>query len=179
MIILSLGYLFSEKIICDPLRSPRECLWSLWSQSCTFLCFMLGLVPTSCVEVFVFERGVVYSRCWVVISRWRSLCGRSCVDIVESLLCEGGDVEQWLEPRNISLCFLLILFLLILYSLYLALLILHSYTCLILFVCPHLYLIKRAIEAPQLLIWEIMRSSSIALHGKFRLTLDYTLYFDN
>jgi len=26
-------------------------------------------------------------------------------DIVEILLCEGGDVEQWLEPRNIS-CYL-------------------------------------------------------------------------
>ena len=22
----------------------------------------------------------------------------------ESFLCEGGDVEQWLEPQNISLC---------------------------------------------------------------------------
>ena len=29
---------------------------------------------------------------------WEVLCG--C--IVKILLCEGGDVEQWLEPRNIS-----------------------------------------------------------------------------
>ena len=29
---------------------------------------------------------------------WEVLCGH----IVEILLCEGGDVEQWLEPRNIS-----------------------------------------------------------------------------
>ena len=35
-----------------------------------------------------------------------SLCGKSCVDeIVEILLCEGGDVEQWLEPRNKLLVF--------------------------------------------------------------------------
>ena len=32
----------------------------------------------------------------------------SCVDIVEIFLCEGGDVEQWLEPRNISLYLCLI-----------------------------------------------------------------------
>ena len=42
----------------------------------------------------VFERGVVYSKCRVVIPQWRSLCGRSNVDIMEILLCEGGDVEQ-------------------------------------------------------------------------------------
>jgi len=29
-------------------------------------------------------------------------------DIVKILLCEGGDVEQWLEPRNISWCLRLI-----------------------------------------------------------------------
>ena len=26
------------------------------------------------------------------------------MDIVKILLCGGGDVEQWLEPQNISLC---------------------------------------------------------------------------
>ena len=31
---------------------------------------------------------------------WEVLCRH----IVEILLCEGGDVEQWLELRNISLC---------------------------------------------------------------------------
>ena len=31
------------------------------------------------------------------------------MDIVKILLCEGGDVEQWLEPRNISWCLRLIL----------------------------------------------------------------------
>ena len=38
---LSLGFLYCEKIICDPLRSPRECLWSLLSLSVFFftLCF--------------------------------------------------------------------------------------------------------------------------------------------
>ena len=64
---------------------------------------MLDLVPTSCVEDC--ERvGVVYSQFVFVIPWWTSLCGRSLVDIVEIFLCEGGDVEQWLESRNISLC---------------------------------------------------------------------------
>ena len=30
------------------------------------------------------------------------LCGQ--VSGLEILLCEGGDVEQWLEPQNISVC---------------------------------------------------------------------------
>ena len=34
-------------------------------------------------------------------------------DIVKILLCEGGDVEQWLEPRNISWCLCLIHYLLL------------------------------------------------------------------
>ena len=116
-LILSLGSLFCEKIVCDPLRSLREYLWSLWSPSYIFLCFVFGLVATSCVEVFMFKRGVVYSRCWVVIPQWRSLCGKSCVGIVVILLCEGGDVEEWLEPRNISSC-LRLLFLSLLIDLY-------------------------------------------------------------
>ena len=45
-----------------------------------------------------------------------------CGHIVEILLCEGGDVEQWLEPRNISRCLRLIHYLLTLSFLYLALL---------------------------------------------------------
>ena len=58
----------------------------------------------SCVDMIMFERGVVYSKYRVLISQWRSLCGRFCVDVMgrEILLCEGGDVESWLEPRNIS-----------------------------------------------------------------------------
>jgi len=50
----------------------------------------------------------MYSRCRVVIPQWRSLCRSSCLDIVEILLCEGGDVEQWLESQNISQCLCLI-----------------------------------------------------------------------
>ena len=34
------------------------------------------------------------------------LCGQ--VSGLEILLCEGGDVEQWLEPRNTSCCLRLI-----------------------------------------------------------------------
>ena len=35
-----------------------------------------------------------------------SLCGSPVwTEIVEILLCEGGDVEQWLEPRNKLLVF--------------------------------------------------------------------------
>ena len=44
--------------------------------------------------------------------------------IVKIFLCEGGDVEQWLEPQNISRCLCLIHYLLTLSLslLYLALL---------------------------------------------------------
>jgi len=61
--------------------------------SCVEVIVVFALCLASCVEVVVFESGVVYSKCWVVIPWWRSLFGRSCVDIVEILLCKGGDVE--------------------------------------------------------------------------------------
>jgi len=66
---------------------------------------------------------------------WEVLCGR----IVEILQCEGGDVEQWLEPRSISLCLRLIHYLLTLSLLYLALFhIVHIiHICLVLFVCAY------------------------------------------
>ena len=59
----------------------------------------------SCEEVvFVGERSCVLLVCITQILSRGFLCGKSCVDdIMEILLCEGGDVEQWLEPRNISL----------------------------------------------------------------------------
>ena len=76
---------------------------------------MFGLVPillsvevmllclTSCVEVMLLERGVVYfyfafAKSSVEVPCVEVLCGR----IVEILLCESGDVELWLESRNIS-----------------------------------------------------------------------------
>ena len=64
------------------------------------------LCLASCVEVvFVGERSCVLPVCITQILSGGSLCGKSCVDaIVEILLCEGGDVEQWLEPRNIFCC---------------------------------------------------------------------------
>ena len=54
----------------------------------------------SCVEVvFGGERSCVLLECITQILSGGSLCGKSCVDaLVEILLCEGGDVEQWLEP---------------------------------------------------------------------------------
>jgi len=66
-----------------------------------------------------------------------SLCGKSCVDVlVKILLCEGGDVKQWPEPWNISLCLRLIHYLLTL-SLYILhwFILLISYIYLVLFVC--------------------------------------------
>ena len=76
---------------------------------CVEVIVVLALCLASCVEVVVLERGVVYSLpCICKFLGGGSLCGRSCVDAVEILLCEGGDVEQWLEPRNISSCLRLI-----------------------------------------------------------------------
>ena len=63
-----------------------------------FLCevdFVL-VVPCLCERLYSVERGVVYSRLVYCpkSSLEVSLCGKSCADeIVEILLCEGGDVE--------------------------------------------------------------------------------------
>ena len=67
----------------------------------------------------------MYSQFVFGIPWWMSLCGRSLVDIVKILLCEGGDVEQWLEPRNIFLRLHLDLSISQLSTLY----ILHCYYC--------------------------------------------------
>ena len=68
-----------------------------------FLCFVLGLVLTSCVEVCVKRWSCVLPALScnfsVEVPLWKVLCGYS-----EILLCEGGNVEQWLELQNISLC---------------------------------------------------------------------------
>ena len=66
--------------------------------SCVEVIVVLTLCLASCVEVIILERGVVHSLpCTCKFLGGGSLCGRSCVDIVKILLCEGGDVEQWLE----------------------------------------------------------------------------------
>ena len=107
---------------------------------------MLGFVPSLLCRGVCVDRGVVYSPCWVVIPQWRSLCGRSCVDIVEILLCEGGDVE-WLEPRNISWCLRLIHYFSTL-SLFISCIVItcsYSYTKYSL--CAHLCSTKRAFNS--------------------------------
>ena len=78
------------------------------------------LCLASCVEVVLFgERSCVLPICITQILSGGSLCRKSCVDdIVEILLCEGGNVEQWLEPRNISCCLRLIHYLLLSLSLF-------------------------------------------------------------
>ena len=112
----------------------QESLWS-YDHQVVNLFFTLALCLPFCVEVFEFEREVVYSQYWVVIPQWRSLCGRSCVDLVKILLFEGGDVKQWLGSWNISLYLCLIYSL----SLYLALQSLfYFYTLDIVYVCPYL-----------------------------------------
>ena len=78
---------------------------------------MFGLVPIPLsVEVIVVvpsllcrgccvgERSYVLLVCIYQILSGGFLCGRSCVKIVKIFLCEGGDVEQWLESQNISWC---------------------------------------------------------------------------
>ena len=53
--------------------------------------------------VFIGERSCVLLVCITQILSGGSLYGKSYVDdLVKIVLCEGGDVEQWLEPRNIS-----------------------------------------------------------------------------
>jgi len=99
--------------------------------------FWLCAFP-SCAEVVKIEREVVDSSCKVAIPQWRSLYGRSCVDIVKILLYEGREVEQWLEPRNISCCLRLIYYFLTLSLLYLALLYIAHIHMLDIIVCLYL-----------------------------------------
>jgi len=69
---------------------------------------VLTLCIASWVGVVVLEI-VVYSQlCNCKFLGGGSLCGRSYVDVVKIILCEGKDVEQWLEPRNICWCLRLI-----------------------------------------------------------------------
>ena len=71
---------------------------------------VICVVPClSCRGCIVGERSCVLPVCITQILSRGYLYGKSCVDaIVEILLCEGGDVEQWLEPQNISWCLRLI-----------------------------------------------------------------------
>ena len=67
------------------------------------------------------------------------------MNIVDILLCEGGDVEQWLESRNISSYLRLDFFFITLSLLYLALFyIVHIHMLDIVCVCPHLCSTKKA-----------------------------------
>ena len=98
-LILSIGYCFVRKIICGLLWSPGV-VCDHWIIKIVIFSLLWLYAYPFCVEVIVFERGVVYSKCRVVIPRWISLGGRSCVDIVKILLCEGENLEQWFEPRT-------------------------------------------------------------------------------
>ena len=121
------------------------------------ICVVPCLLCRGCI---IGERSCILPVCITQILSGCSLCGKSCVDdIVEILLCEGGDVEQWLEPRNISLCLRLIHYLFTLSpSLSLSLsLIVHciilfiSYICLGLIVCHTCVKPRELYIAPQLL----------------------------
>ena len=104
--------------------------------------------------MFIGERSCVLLVVFTQILSGGSLCGKPCVvAIIEILLCEGGDIEQWLEPRNISLCLRLIHYLLTLSPIYLALFyIVHIILiCLVLFVCLTCVEPRELYIAPQLL----------------------------
>ena len=62
------------------------------------------------VHCLLCRGGCVGERSGVLLSLYlqNSSVEVPCVDIVKILLCESGDVEQWLEPRNISRCLRLI-----------------------------------------------------------------------
>ena len=70
--------------------------------SCVEVIVVLALCLASWVEVVVGERNCILLTLYYQILDRGSLCGRSCVDIVKIILCEGRDIEQWLESRNIS-----------------------------------------------------------------------------
>ena len=90
-----------ESLKCEVIGLLAKCLPLLCE-----VVFVL-VVHYLCVRLYWLERGVVYSL--VVLPQilsGGSLCGSPVwIEIVEILLCEGGDVEQWLEPRNKLLVF--------------------------------------------------------------------------
>ena len=135
---------------------------------------MLGLVPTSCVEGCVWENElctpVLSCNSSVEVLLWKVLCGNS------------GKPSVWRRGRRavartskhifvftfdpLSLDSISLLYLALLYFVYIHVL---DIVC----VCPHLCWTKRASYRPQL-FREISRSSYMALHGEFRLTLGHT-----
>ena len=68
------------------------------------------LCLTSCVEVVLLERGVVYSQFVLPKSSVEVPCvWKSCMGaIVEILLCEGGDIELGARTSKHTLCLRLI-----------------------------------------------------------------------
>ena len=71
-------------------------VWLCVYPSIVRLILVALCLASTCRGCVVFERGVVYSRLLYLpqILSGGSLCGKSCVDeLVEILLCEGGDVE--------------------------------------------------------------------------------------
>ena len=97
-----------EALFVISLRSPREYLWTLWSPSVflSLLCAWLG-AHLLCRGLCLRERScvlpVLSCNSSVEVPLWKVLCGHSGI-----LMCEGEDVEQWLEPQNIIFCLRLI-----------------------------------------------------------------------
>ena len=78
-------------------------VWLCAIPLCIEVIIILALCLASCVEVACFgERSCILQVCNYETLGGGSLYGRSYVDIVKILLCEGEDVEQWLDARNIS-----------------------------------------------------------------------------
>ena len=134
------------------------------------------VLPLS-VEVVLVERGVLYSQLYVPqILSGGSLRGKSCVDeLVEILLCEGGDVE--LCART-SKHILVLAFdpLSLTHSLSLCNASYHIYAC-VDCVCPYLCLTTRASYSTSTLIQrnqeELVQNSSpgIRLHSLVTLSV--------
>ena len=64
---------------------------------------MLALCLASSERLYLVREELCTPSLYYPNSQWRFPVWESSVDdIVEILLCEGRDVEQWLEPRNKS-----------------------------------------------------------------------------
>ena len=103
---------------------------SLYPSLCRGDC-CFGIVPyLLCRGGCVGERSCVLLALYLQISQWMFPVWGSYVDIVKILLCEGGNVEWWLEPRIISCCLRLIHYLSTLFLI----------SCIALYCSYHLYL---------------------------------------
>ena len=123
-------------------------------------------------RLYLVERGVVYSRfVFTQILSEGSLCGKSCVDELVGILCEGGDVKLCARTSKYILVFVIDpLSLTLSFTLCIDSYCHITFICLVVFVCvPHLCLTTRASYSTSTLIQSNQEKSVQSPSPRIRL----------